>query len=84
MPTHVHVLPARHFAAALHRLLERGLDHLGAVMPGLPQLGVAMIVLFAAIGASHALAPASDIVAAPDSVDAATADALAGFAEIPF
>ena len=37
------------------RGLERCLEHVAAVMPGLPQLGIAMVLLFVAIAASHAL-----------------------------
>ena len=51
-------------------------------MPGLPQLGIAMVLLFVAIVASHALQAPAD--ADSDAVSASTPDPEAGFYEVPF
>ena len=64
------------------RWLERCFEHLAAVMPGLPQIGIAMVLLFVAIAASHALQAPAD--AGSDAVSASTPDPEAGFYEPPF
>jgi hypothetical protein len=64
------------------RGLERCLEHLAAVMPGLPQLGIAMILLSVAIAASRALQAPAD--SGSDAVSASTPGPEAGFDEAPF